>query len=121
MVFGLVSTVFDLLTFGLPVHVCHAQRAEFQGAWFLISWLPQLAAVMVLRTRGPARNSTPGAMLAISTAIVSVLSLALPYLGRLSGWLALAPLSGQLMLVASVIVTSCIGVTERGKHVFSRS
>ncbi len=121
VVFGLVSTVFDLLTFVLLVYVFQAQEAEFQSAWFLISLLTELAVVMVLRTRRLAWKSTPGTVLAISTAIVSVLSLALPYLGRVSGWLGLLPLPWHLMLVAIVIVAAYIAATEAAKYVFYRS
>jgi Mg2+-importing ATPase len=121
VVFGLVSTVFDLLTFVLLVYVFHAQEAEFQSAWFVISLLTELAVVMVLRTHRPCWKSTPGTVLAISTAIVSVLSLALPYLGRVSGWLGLVPLPWHLKLVAIAIVASYIAATEVAKSFFYRS
>ena len=121
VVFGLVSTVFDLLTFVVLVYVFRAQEAEFQSAWFLISLLTELAVVMVLRTRRPAWKSMPGAVLGISTVIVSVLSLALPYLGRASGWLGLVPLPWHLMVVAIVIVSAYIVATEVTKSLFYRS
>jgi Mg2+-importing ATPase len=91
--FGLVSTVFDLLTFVLLVYVFPAQKADFQSARILISRLTALTVMMVLGTRRPACNSTPGIVLAISNVIVAVLSLALLYLGGLSGWLGLTPLA----------------------------
>jgi Mg2+-importing ATPase len=121
VVFGLVSTVFDLLTFVVLVYVFHAGEEEFQSAWFLISLLTELAVVMVLRTHRPSWKSTPGTVLAISTVIVSVLSLALPYLGSLSGWLGLMPLPWHLMLVAIAIVAAYIAATEAAKFFFYRS
>ena len=121
VVFGLVSTVFDLLTFVVLVYVFHAKEAEFQSAWFLISLLTELVVVLVLRTQRPARKSTPGTVLAISTVIVAVLSLALPYLGTASGWLGLAPLPWDLMLVAFAIVAAYIVATEGTKYLFYRA
>src|SRR3546814_2512696 len=43
MVFGLVSSVFDILTFGLLLRVFHANEATFQTSWFMISLLTELA------------------------------------------------------------------------------
>ena len=59
LVFGLVSTLFDAITFVLLKEVFHAGEAQFQSAWFLISLMTELAVVMVLRTRRPAWKSRP--------------------------------------------------------------
>ena len=67
VVFGLVSTAFDLLTFALLLLVFRAAKAEFQSAWFLVSLLTELAVVLVLRTRGPAWRSRPGRLLGWTT------------------------------------------------------
>ena len=54
IVFGLISSAFDMLTFAVLLLVFHASEATFQTSWFLISLLTELAVVLVLRTRGPA-------------------------------------------------------------------
>jgi len=59
IVFGLISTLFDLLTFVLLLKVFHADETTFQTTWFVVSLLTELAVVMVLRTRGPAWRNAP--------------------------------------------------------------
>jgi P-type Mg2+ transporter len=51
IVFGLVSSVFDLLTFALLLTVFDAGPALFRSGWFVVSLLTELAVVLVLRTR----------------------------------------------------------------------
>ena len=63
IVFGLISSVFDLLTFAVLLLVFHADEATFQTAWFMISLLTELAVVLVLRTRRPAFRSRPSRLL----------------------------------------------------------
>ena len=43
LVFGLISSLFDLLTFWLLLKVFHASEALFQTAWFVVSLLTELA------------------------------------------------------------------------------
>ena len=59
LVFGLISTVFDLLTFALLLQVFDAGEATFQTAWFVVSLLTELAVLLVLRTHRPAWRSRP--------------------------------------------------------------
>ena len=59
IVFGLISSVFDLLTFAVLLLVFHANEATFQTSWFMISLLTELAVVLVLRTHRPAFRSCP--------------------------------------------------------------
>ena len=58
IVFGLISSVFDLLTFAILLLVFHANEATFQTTWFVISLLTELAVVLVLERTG--RRSAAG-------------------------------------------------------------
>src|SRR3546814_10185045 len=80
MVFGLVSSVFDILTFGLLLRVFHANEATFQTSWFMISLLTELAVVLVLRTHRPVFRSTPSKLLLWSTIAVVAATFAVPFL-----------------------------------------
>src|SRR5690606_33547519 len=60
IVFGLISSVFDLLTFCVLLVVFQANEATFQTSWFMISLLTELAVVLALRTHKPAYCSRPG-------------------------------------------------------------
>ena len=118
IVFGLISSVFDLLTFAVLLLVFHAHAAVFQTTWFVISLLTELAVVLVLRTRGPAFRSKPSPMLLWSTIAMSVVALAIPYLGPLSSAFGFVPLSALQMGAVLVIVAGYIAATEGAKAWF---
>ena len=63
IVFGLVSTVFDLATFALLHFVTNADPETFRTAWFVVSLLTELAALLVLRTSRAFWRSAPSALL----------------------------------------------------------
>jgi Mg2+-importing ATPase len=112
IVFGLISSVFDLLTFAILLLVFHAGAAVFQTTWFVISLLTEVAVVLVLRTNGPAFKSKPSRMLLWSSIAMSVFSLAIPYLGSFASAFGFVPLSTLQMGVVLVIVAGYIAATE---------
>ena len=64
LVFGLISSVFDYLTFFLMRDVFHAAAPLFQTAWFLESFLTQTSVIFVIRTRiSPFWKSRPSRLL----------------------------------------------------------
>ncbi len=105
VVFGLISSVFDMLTFAALLLVFRADEATFQTAWFLISLLTELAVVLVLRTRKPMWRSHPGRVLVWSTLAVVAATLTIPYLGKLSGLFGFVPLSwGQMGAILAILL-----------------
>jgi Mg2+-importing ATPase len=120
IIFGLISSVFDLVTFAILLLVFHADQATFQTTWFVISLLTELAVVLVLRTRGPAFRSRPSRMLLWTTVAVSVAALAIPFLGPLALAFGFVPLSALQMGVVLVIVAGYIAATEGAKAWFYR-
>jgi len=118
IVFGLVSTAFDLLSFALLLRVFGADEATFQTAWFVISLLTELAVVLVLRTRGPAWRSAPGRLLLWTTAAVCAVALALPYAGGFAALFGFVPLGAPLMATALAIVAAYVAATEAAKRRF---
>ena len=115
LVFGLVSTVFDLLTFWLLLGFFRADEATFQTAWFVVSLLTELGVVLVLRTTGRAWLSSPSRLLLGSTVAVAGLALALPYLAPLAKAFGFAPLPAPLMLAALGVVLAYLLATEAVK------
>jgi Mg2+-importing ATPase len=91
IIFGLVSSVFDYATFGLLLLVVHATELQFQTGWFVESLLTELVIALVVRTRRLFFLSRPGRFLWISTLIVSLATLVLPYtrFGQLFGLIPL--------------------------------
>ncbi len=121
IVFGLISSVFDLLTFGVLLYIFHAGEAVFQTTWFIISLLTELAVVLVLRTRKPAFRSRPSRMLLWSTLAVSATTFAIPFLGGASALFGFVPLSAAELGAVLLIVGTYIIATEIAKAWFFRS
>ena len=102
-VFGLSSTVFDLLTFWLLLKVFDTPEVQFQTSWFVVSLLTELAVLLVLRTRDPAWRSRPSTLLWVTTALVAAFALGMPFItpvAALFGMVKLPP----LMLASTVLI-----------------
>jgi len=121
LVFGLISSVFDLLTFVVLLRVFHATEAGFQTAWFLISLLTELAVVVVLRTRRPVTGSRPSPTLWRATLAVAVVALAIPYLGAMSTTFGFVPLPPAELSAALGIVVAYAAATEWAKRRYFRA
>jgi P-type Mg2+ transporter len=118
IVFGLISTAFDLLTFLVLLRLFHSDEATFQSAWFVVSVLTELAVVLVLRTQGPALRSTPSALLLGTTVAVAALALALPYLPPVAAAFDFVPLSWPLVCALGLVVAGYVACTEAAKRRF---
>ncbi len=118
LLFGLTSSVFDLLTFWLLLKVFQAPEAEFQTAWFVVSLLTELAIVLVLRTHRPAWKSRPGTLLWVSTALVAAVALAWPFVPPLAGMFDLVPPPPALLASMLGIVAAYLAATELAKRFF---
>lgn len=121
IVFGLISSVFDLLTFAVLFLVFQADEATFQTSWFMISLLTELAVVLVLRTHKPAFRSKPSSLLLYATVAVSVATFAIPFLGGLTALFGFVPLSTAELAAVVAIVFGYILATEATKWWYFRS
>ena len=79
IVFGLTSTVFDLLTFGGLYIVFSSNATELRSGWFIESMLNELVVLLMLRTSRPLWRSEPGHGLLWSSIVVALIVLILPY------------------------------------------
>ena len=120
IVFGLVSSVFDLLTFATLLLVFHADEATFQTTWFVISLLTELAVVLVLRTHRPAFRSMPSRVLLWATVAASVVALSIPFLAPLASAFGFVRLSALEMGSVLIILAGYIAATEAAKAWFYR-
>ncbi|MFT3797221.1 magnesium-translocating P-type ATPase [Microbacterium sp.] len=119
IVFGVVSSAFDLITFVLLRVGFHAGEKEFQSAWFLGSVLTEVFVVFALRTRGPSWRSRPSGMLVLLSAAVTVVTFAI-VLTPLGGLLEMSVPPWSLVgLVTALTVVYC-AATELTKVVFWR-
>jgi Mg2+-importing ATPase len=117
--FGLVSSVFDYLTFGLLLLILHVSEAQFRTGWFLESVISASIIVLVIRSRKPFFRSRPGKYLLIATLSISVITLVFPFtpLGTLFGF---TPLSFTTYLLILLIVVVYIVAAEITKNIFYR-
>lgn len=117
--FGLLSSVFDFLTFAALLGLFGLQAELFRTGWFVESLLTELVIAVVIRTRRPFYCSRPGRLLLISTAGTAVLALLLPYLPQ-AGWLGFVPLPGAGMAGILVITGLYVASVEMLKVSFYR-
>jgi len=68
--FGLLSSVFDFLTFGVLFFVLDASPELFRSGWFVESVVSAALVVLVIRTRGPFWRSRPSTALTLTTLTV---------------------------------------------------
>ena len=76
--FGLLSSIFDYLTFGVLLLIFHANERAFQTGWFTESVISAVLIVLVVRTRLPFFKSLPGKYLSAATLFVLFLVLVIP-------------------------------------------
>lgn len=71
--YGLLSSVFDYITFGLLLFVFRADASLFQASWFYESILTQVFVVFIIRTaRPPISGSKPAKSLIFSTTLIGI-------------------------------------------------
>jgi len=117
--FGLISTAFDLLTFGVLWLLVGDQPELFRTGWFVESLVTELFIVFVIRTYRPLHRSRPGRLLVWSTLPVAALTLILPYIppGALFG---LKPLPAGVLTAVLVISLAYFLASELTKRGFYR-
>jgi Mg2+-importing ATPase len=115
--FGLVSSVFDYLTFGALLTILHATQDQFRTGWFLESVISASLIVLVIRSRKPFFKSRPSKYLLFATIIVVIATVILPFtpLGEIFGFSQLPILF--LLLIAMIVVGYIISA-ELGKTAF---
>ena len=119
LTFGLVSSLFDVLTFAVLLWVLRSSPAEFRTGWFMESVVSAASIVLVVRTHRPLTASRPSRSLVLATVAVVILTLLLPTtpLGRLFGFVPLPP--SFLLLLAAVLIAYVL-TAERVKRWFYR-
>jgi Mg2+-importing ATPase len=117
--FGIVSSVFDYLTFGALLLILHATQIQFRTGWFLESVVSASLIVLVIRSRKPSYKSQPGKYLLIATLSIVAITLILPYtpLAEIFGF---GPLPIPFLLLIGLIILFYIITAEIVKKIFYR-
>jgi Mg2+-importing ATPase len=119
MTFGLISSLFDFLTFGVLVWVLEAGVEQFRTGWFVESVISASVIVLVIRSRRPILRSLPGKPLLLATLSVVLVTLYVPY-SPLRDLLGLSPLPTAFLGALGIIVALYVGAAEITKRIFFR-
>jgi len=119
LVFGLLSSVFDYLTFGVLILLLNASPHLFRTGWFTESVISASLIVLVIRTRRPFWRSLPGKYLLIATLLIAAATLAIPYtpLGELFDF---EPLPALFLVMMFGVVLVYVAGAELAKKLFYR-
>jgi Mg2+-importing ATPase len=121
LVFGPLSSLFDLSTFAVLWWVFDAggQPATFQTGWFVESLLSQLFVVLILRGRSATRGSRPARPVLLAAAAAAITGLLLP-LSPLAGPLRMQPLPGSYLLWLVLVLTGYGLAARLAKNLYAR-
>lgn len=120
VVFGLVSSGFDFLTFGILLWGVRAAAPEFRTGWFIESLFTELVILLVVRTHRPLFRSRPGRLLWMSTLGVGLAALVLPYVPPVARAFGFVPLSAEILALLGAITLLYVAANEVAKKVFFR-
>ena len=110
VVFGIHSSLFDLITFFTLLYVLKVKESAFQTGWFVESTLTELFILFIIRTRKNFFKSRPGKYLLGLSVLGLVITVVLPYL-PIAKELGLIPLplvnfGAMLAIVLAYIITA---------------
>jgi len=119
IVFGLHSSVFDLITFYYLFFFLREKESAFQTGWFLESVVTELLILFIIRSVKPVFKSRPSGLLLFSAASMILITLACMF-SAIAPLLGLQPLPLVPMLVISAILVAYLFTGDWLKILFFR-
>ena len=119
---GPISSLFDLITFGVLIRYFGAMHDErlFQTGWFIESIVSQTLIVHVIRTgKVPFLQSMPSWPLLFTTMAVCAIGVWLPFSGLAHGF-SMVPVPVPFLLVMPLIMVGYITLTQWAKSILTR-
>jgi Mg2+-importing ATPase len=111
IVFGIVSTLFDVLTFAALSYLGEGVAAPFRTGWFLESLATEVLVLFVIRTPRPFLQSQPGRVLVWSSVLVLIVA-AWVAQGPLGHWMGFVALPVKTLLVLATITFAYAATVE---------
>jgi len=116
MVFiGPISSIYDFLTFYVLLHYFHASQPEFHTGWFVESLATQTLVLFIIRTTGNPLKSRPSVPLAITTILIVLIGIALPY-SPLAALLGFTILPGSFFTFLAISTVTYLLLVELAKR-----
>ncbi len=103
LVFGLLSSLFDFLTFGVLLLLLNASIDQFRTGWFMESVISASMIVLVMRTHQSIFYSKPSPYLFWTTIAIVVITAILPYT-PLATLLGFQPLPMKFLSLLAAII-----------------
>ncbi len=103
LIFGSISSIFDLITFYILFYVIGVEVDIFRTVWFLQSLSSQILVIFILRTNNDLLKSKPSPALMFTTIAVIVFAIILTY-SSVSSYLGFVSLNADLLLFTIVMV-----------------
>jgi P-type Mg2+ transporter len=119
MVIGPLSSIYDFLTFGVLLWVFRASEALFQTGWFVESLATQTLVLFVIRTVGTPWRSRPSLPLAMTTVLVVLIGVMLPFT-PLAATLGFVPLPGAYFVFLGGVTLTYLVLVEVVKRQLMR-
>jgi len=117
IVFGLLSSAFDLLTFAVLRLGFDGSSGLVRSGWFVESTLTELTVMLVLRSRRPFFRSRPGTPLLVSSVLVALVTIVLPF-SPVADRLGLQSMSSGVLVALATVTGGYLFATEVLKHWF---
>ena len=118
--FGLISSLYDFLTFFLMLSLFGADERLFHTGWFVESLATQALVIFVIRTRRvPFVRSRPGLLLTVTTLACVLAATALPFT-PIAPWLGFVPLPARLLGLLAAMIVTYLALAQIGILLFFR-
>jgi Mg2+-importing ATPase len=110
LIFGLHSSMFDLITFLVLLYVLKVKESAFQTGWFVESVLTELFILFIIRTHKNFFYSRPGKYLFLLSVFGLIITVALPYV-PFADMVGMVPLpfmnlGAMILIVIAYILTA---------------
>ena len=112
---GPISSLYDFLTFYVLLHYFHASQPEFHTGWFVESLATQTLVLFIIRTSGNPLKSRPSIPLAITTILIVIVGVILPF-SPLAGLLGFMPLPGPFFTFLATSTITYLLLVEWAKR-----
>ena len=113
---GPISSIYDFLTFYVLLHFFHASQPEFHTGWFVESLATQTLVIFVIRTARNPLKSRPSLPLTITTVLIVVTGVVLPY-SPFSKLFGFVPLPAPFFVFLAISTVTYLALVELGKRV----
>lgn len=115
VIFGLISSAFDIVTFLVLRTGFGADAPLFRSGWFVASTATELAVMLVLRTSRPFWRSRPASPLLWTSAVVAAVTVALAF-SPLARPLGLVHLPLKVLAALASLTVGYVAVNETVKR-----